>query len=56
MKHIENEKFNKHIINHQIERYSLVFVDFGEVKHIFLDKMDKQGKEDCFNKMIVLTD
>ncbi len=41
--------FNKKIKLYDIEIGSLVWVEFGETKHIFLKKMQKQLKEECFS-------
>lgn len=41
--------FNKRIKLYDIEIGSLVWVEFGETKHIFLKKMEQQLKEECFD-------
>lgn len=41
--------FNKKIKLYDIEIGSLVWVEFGETKHIFLKKMQRQLKEECFS-------
>ena len=41
--------FNKKIKYSDIETGSLVWVNFGETKHLFLQEMEKQLKENCFN-------
>lgn len=41
--------FNNKIKLYDIEVGSLVWVDFGETKHIFLQKMERQLKEECFS-------
>ena len=40
--------FNKKIRLFDIEIGSLVWVEFGETKHLFLQQMQTQLKEDCF--------
>ncbi len=41
--------FNKRIKYNDIETSSLVWINFGETKHIFLKKMERQLKEECFS-------
>ena len=41
--------FNKRIKLYDIEIGSLVWVEFGETKHIFLRQMERQLKEECFS-------
>jgi mRNA-degrading endonuclease toxin of MazEF toxin-antitoxin module len=41
--------FNKKIKYSDIETGSLVWVNFGETKHLFLQEMERQLKENCFN-------
>lgn len=41
--------FNKKIKLYDIEIGSLVWVEFGETKHIFLSKMERELKEECFD-------
>lgn len=41
--------FNKRIKLYDIELGSLVWVEFGETKHIFLKKMERELKEECFS-------
>lgn len=41
--------FNKRIKLYDIEIGSLIWVEFGETKHIFLKKMERQLKEECFD-------
>ncbi|MDX9742905.1 MAG: type II toxin-antitoxin system PemK/MazF family toxin [Arcobacteraceae bacterium] len=41
--------FNKKIKLYDIEVGSLVWVEFGETKHLFLNKMEREFKEECFN-------
>ena len=41
--------FNKKIKYSDIETGSLVWVNFGETKHIFLQEMERQLKKNCFN-------
>lgn len=41
--------FNNKIKLYDIEVGSLVWVEFGETKHIFLQKMERQFKEECFS-------
>ena len=38
--------FNKRIKYNDIETGSLVWVNFGETKHLFLKEMERQIKED----------
>ena len=40
--------FNKKIKLTDIDTGSLVWVEFGETKHIFLEKMKRDFKENCF--------
>lgn len=44
-----NTNFNKKIKYYEIETGSLVWVEFGETKHLFLEKMRKEFKEESFN-------
>lgn len=41
--------FNKRIKLYDVEVGSLVWVEFGETKHIFLKEMQRQLKEECFS-------
>ncbi|QKF81746.1 type II toxin-antitoxin system PemK/MazF family toxin [Halarcobacter ebronensis] len=41
--------FNKKIKLYDIEIGSLVWVEFGETKHIFLKQMERELKEECFS-------
>ncbi len=41
--------FNKRIKLYDIEIGSLVWVEFGETKHIFLRQMERELKEECFS-------
>ncbi len=41
--------FNKRIKYNDIETGSLVWVNFGETKHLFLSKMEELLKEECFS-------
>lgn len=41
--------FNKRIKLYDIEIGSLVWVEFGETKHIFLRQMESQLKDECFS-------
>ncbi len=40
--------FNKKIRLFDIEVGSLVWVEFGETKHLFIQEMERQLKENCF--------
>ena len=40
--------FNRRIKLTDIDTGSLVWVEFGETKHLFLEKMKKDYKENCF--------
>lgn len=40
--------FNKKIKLYDIEVGSLVWVEFGETKHLFLQQMQRELKENCF--------
>ena len=46
---IDKINFNKRIKYNDIETGSLVWVNFGETKHLFLKEMERQLKEECFN-------
>lgn len=41
--------FNKRIKIMDIDTGSLVWIEFGETKHIFLKEMERQLKEECFS-------
>jgi mRNA-degrading endonuclease toxin of MazEF toxin-antitoxin module len=41
--------FNKKIRLMDIDTGSLVWIEFGETKHIFLKEMERQLKEECFS-------
>ena len=45
----DNINFNKRIKYNDIETGSLVWINFGETKHIFLRDMERQLKEECFS-------
>lgn len=45
---MNNKMFNKKIKLHDIEIGSLIWVEFGETKHLFLESMRRQIKENCF--------
>jgi uncharacterized protein YifN (PemK superfamily) len=45
---MNNKMFNKKIKLHDIEVGSLIWVEFGETKHLFLESMRRQTKENCF--------
>ena len=46
---IDKINFNKKIKYSDIETGSLIWVNFGETKHLFLKEMERQLKEECFN-------